>query len=74
MSENNVISLYIVLGLLFAPLAGAVAFVITYEEYAHHQMEKRRLIRASLEAAVVSFVAIVALLLFAGYLLGKSGT
>jgi len=46
--------LFIALG--FAPFAGIIAFIITYQEYAKHLVDKRRVLRISLRAALVTFV------------------
>lgn len=59
---------FVLLGLFFSPFVGAMAFLITYGEYARHQFEKRRLIVMSLQAAVVSVAVILALIVVAGLL------
>lgn len=55
--------LALTLGLIFSPLAGLMAFLITYEEYQHHFSDRRRVMRASLEAG--AFTCLVFLLLSA---------
>lgn len=47
-------SLSALIGLLFCPLAGAMAFLITYEEYSHHHLDKRVVVERSLGAALVT--------------------
>ncbi len=47
-------SLTALIGLLFCPLAGAMAFLITYEEYSHHHLERRVVVGRSLGAALVT--------------------
>ncbi len=44
----------ILIGLVFCPIAGAMAYLITYEEYQHHGFGRRQLIARSLQAAVVA--------------------
>ena len=45
------------LGLTLAPLAGLMAFLITYEEYRHHYPGDRRpALRAGLQAGGVTFL------------------
>jgi uncharacterized membrane protein len=46
----------VVIAMIFAPLAAAIAFIITYAEYAKHLMEKRRVLRISLRMALVTFL------------------
>ncbi len=41
---------------IFSALAALMAYLITYEEYTHHFTERRKVIRAALEAAVVAFL------------------
>lgn len=45
----------LLLGLLFAPIAAAMAFFIFYEEYAHHRLSGRRLWAECLGVAAVAF-------------------
>jgi hypothetical protein len=58
-----------VIGLIFSPLAGAMAFVITYEEYSHHHLQRRVVLGRSLEAALVTTVFFCVLSLALGGLL-----
>ncbi|MGQ9677370.1 MAG: hypothetical protein ACUVX1_17030 [Chloroflexota bacterium] len=72
MPEYSNLSLFIVFGVVFGPLAGIMAFLITYEEYSHHHLPRRELLKASLQAACAGFVAILVLAVVVGYLLGKT--
>ncbi len=45
---------FIALG--FAPFAAAIAFIITYSEYAKHLIDKKRVLRIALRAALVAFM------------------
>jgi hypothetical protein len=51
-----VLGLPVRLALLFAPLAGAVAFVITYAEYSRHLVDRSQVLKRALEAGFVTFV------------------
>jgi hypothetical protein len=42
------------IALVFAPLAGAVAFIITYQEYAKHLVDKKRVLRVALRMALAT--------------------
>lgn len=66
MSTGPELMVFIYLGLLFSPLAGAMAFLITYAEYSRHGLEQRRLLTMSLEAAVAAAAVIFVLTLAAG--------
>jgi hypothetical protein len=45
----------ILMALLFSPLAGAMAFGITYVEYAKHFVDRREALRRAWRAALVAF-------------------
>jgi len=42
-------------------LGAAAAYVITYEEYSHHSLGRRRTMLLSLRTAVVTFLALLLL-------------
>jgi hypothetical protein len=42
------------IGLLFSPLAGLMAFLITYQEYSHHFPDRGAALRRALEAGIVA--------------------
>jgi hypothetical protein len=60
------------LGLILSPLAGLMAFLITYEEYRRHFPDRRRAIRASLEVGVTTFLMFLVLSVIAGVLAAKA--
>ena len=64
------LNLFMAFGLVFGSLAAMMAFLITHEEYSRHHFPRRQLLKASLEAAGVSFMAIFLLAVVIGYLLG----
>lgn len=49
-------SVVVFIALLFSPLAGALAFVITYMEYAKHFVDRKRVLRRAFMAALVAFL------------------
>jgi len=51
-----VLKLPLLIALIFAPLAGATAFIITYAEYSKHLIDKSKARRRALEAGLVSFL------------------
>ncbi|HET6401562.1 MAG TPA: hypothetical protein VFH95_09205 [Candidatus Kapabacteria bacterium] len=65
--------LYLIIGLLFSPLAAAAAFLISYSEYSRHYVHKRPAIMMSLRTALMAFVFFMALALIAGYVIQHYG-
>lgn len=63
------LELFILLGLAFGPLAGLMGFIITYEEYSHHHLERRKLMVLCLQSAVTAFAAVLGILIVAGVVL-----
>ena len=58
----------LVLGLILGPLAGLMAFAITYEEYQHHFPNRRRVMRVSLEAGAIAFLVFLLVSIVGGIL------
>jgi len=50
------VKLIFYIALALAPFAGAIAFIITYQEYAKHLVDKKRVLKVSLRAALVAFL------------------
>ena len=50
------VKLIVLIALALAPFAAAIAFVITYAEYAKHLVDKRRVLKTALRTALVTFV------------------
>ena len=50
------VKLIFYIALALAPFAGAIAFIITYAEYAKHLLDKKRILKVSLRAALVAFL------------------
>ncbi|MCK7468023.1 MAG: hypothetical protein MZU91_07820 [Desulfosudis oleivorans] len=49
------LKLIVTIAFVFAPLAAAIAFLITYEEYSKHLVDKRRVLKTALKMALVTF-------------------
>jgi hypothetical protein len=65
-------NLLLVIGIAFAPLAGAMAFVITYEEWSHHGLGRADLIKRSLQMALVTLAFFVLMSVAVGALMGAA--
>ncbi|MCK7480048.1 MAG: hypothetical protein M0C28_24305 [Candidatus Moduliflexus flocculans] len=46
----------VLIALLFSPLAAAMAFSITYAEYAKHLVDRKQVLRRALKTALVTFL------------------
>ena len=49
----------LIVGLLFSILASLIAFIITYGEYSHHLIEKKKIFKHSIEAGLFVFVTFI---------------
>jgi uncharacterized BrkB/YihY/UPF0761 family membrane protein len=56
------------IGLLFSPLASAMAFLITYSEYLHHYPDKKKPTKLAIQAALMTFAFFIVLSLAFGFL------
>lgn len=59
------------IGMAFSPIAAAMAFLITYEEYRRHSLEKGWALKAALQTAVLTLVFFVGLAVGIGLFVGK---
>lgn len=50
------LKLVFVIALVFSPFAAAIAFVITYSEYAKHFVDKKKALKKALGMALVAFI------------------
>jgi hypothetical protein len=66
--EQLMTTVPLLFGLIFAPLAALMAFLVTYGEYAHHYSNRKKPLRLAIESAVVSFI-VVGVLVWAASLL-----
>lgn len=48
------LKLIFTVALVFAPIAAAIAFIITYEEYSKHLVDKRKALTLSLRMALTT--------------------
>jgi tetrahydromethanopterin S-methyltransferase subunit C len=46
----------ILICLIFSPIAAAMAFLITYEEYSHHFTDKKKTLKIAFEAAIFTLM------------------
>ena len=46
----------ILIGLILSPIAAAMAFLITYEEYSHHFTDKKKPLKFAFEAAIFTLI------------------
>lgn len=66
------VSISLLIGLLFSPIAGAMAFLIFYNEYQHHFPDKKRPFKIAMEAAIVTLALFVVLSIIAGLFIAKA--
>ena len=65
------LSLFLIIGAIFGPIAGAMAYLTTYEEYSHHHLARRDLIGRSLTTGLVTLVFFLVLFTLVGYVLDR---
>ncbi len=64
-------SLFLAIGAIFGPIAGAMAFLITYEEYGRHYLARREAVGRSLAMALVTLAFFFVLFALVGYVLDR---
>jgi len=62
-------TMLLVVGVVFGPIAAAMAFAITYEEWSHHGLSPPELIKRSLHMALVTLAFFVVLSVAVGVLM-----
>jgi uncharacterized membrane protein YhhN len=65
---------YIGFGSIPAFFASLIAFLVTYEEYTKHYVDKRMPRRLALEAAVFAFFVVFLLAILTGFVLTRAFT
>ena len=61
----------LLIGLIFSPIAAAMAFLITYNEYSKHQsINKKKQLWLAIETALLIFILFVIISGVAGFFLG----
>jgi len=63
------VRLALLIGPMFGFLGGAMAYLITYEEYSHHHFARGRLIMMSLRTGLVAFIVLMIVALLAAWLI-----
>ena len=63
--------IFVVLGIMFAPLAGLCAFVITFNEYVHHFPDRKKAVRLAAKTGFAAFLFFSVLLAVAGFALSR---
>jgi len=66
---GSVFGLVMVVGPMLSLMGAATAYLITYEEYSHHMLGRRRTALMSLRSAGVAFIALLLLSLAAAWVL-----
>jgi len=61
----------LLIGIIFAPLAAAMAFIITYGEYTHHYSDKKMPLKLATEAAIMTFIVFGIISLVIGLVIGN---
>ncbi len=66
------ILLYIGYGSIPGFFASLMAFIVTYDEYTKHYVDKRMPLRLALEAALFAFFVVLVLAIITGFILTKA--
>jgi len=66
------ILLYIGYGSIPGFFACLIAFIVTYDEYTKHYVDKRMPFRLALEAALFAFFVVLVLAIITGFILTKA--
>jgi H+/Cl- antiporter ClcA len=61
----------LVIGCVVGLFAGLIAFLITYDEYTRHYVEKQTPLRLALEAAAFAFFVFLVLTVLTGFVLTR---
>ena len=65
-------TLSLLVGSIVGLFAGLMAFLITYEEYARHYVERQKPLRLALEAAALAFFVFLVLSVVVGFVLVRA--
>ena len=60
-------AIWLVIGVVFSPLAALMAFLITVAEYSHHFPDRKTVILHGLQMAAITFLVFMGLAVAAGY-------
>jgi len=67
----EIFKLFLIIGLIFSPIAAIMAFIITYEEYRRHYTEKQKPFRIAINSAIVTFIVFMGMTILGGILLAR---
>lgn len=68
MEDKSLFLIFIIIGLIFSPIAALMAYLITYGEYSHHYLSKKETLKISLEFAFYTFCFFLSLTIIVGYI------
>ena len=63
--------IFLVIGIVFSPIAAAMAFLITYGEYTHHYPDKKMPLKLAGQAAIFTFIVFMAIMFGVGYFMNQ---
>jgi hypothetical protein len=66
------ITTFLLIGMVIGLFAGLMAFLITYEEYSRHYLQRKKTLRLALEAAAFAFFVFLVLSVIAGFVLTRA--
>ena len=66
------ITTVLLIGMVIGLFAGLMAFLITYEEYSRHYLQRKKTLRLALEAAAFAFFVFLVLSVIAGFVLTRA--
>ena len=70
--SHAVLMLMLFLGLFFGGVASIMAFLITYEEYTRHFLDRRKPLLFALQSALITFLVFFVLIFLIGIVLSIS--
>jgi purine-cytosine permease-like protein len=70
--NRSVLMLVLFVGLFFGSIASIMAYLITYEEYTKHFLEKRKPVLYAFQSAFFTFVVFVVIVCLVGAVLAMS--
>ena len=60
---------FLIIGLTFSPIAALMAFLIIYEEYSRHNLDKKQQFKIAIQTGLFTLVAFIILALGIGFFL-----
>ena len=60
---------FLIIGLIFSPIAALMAFLIIYEEYSRHNLDKKQKLKIAIQTGLFTLVAFIILALGIGFFL-----